>query len=200
MFLPRNGSHSDFRGFRAVFLGGLFIMYFLTIFISIRIPNSPVSSYGLISAIPVIFVTFLGIVGISWTIVEFYPILIHMLNNSISFSLMLFLSGGKLISKLNTVFSKLFLYDGTTPPNFPFYYLIHYLYYGYDKDSTEITDKLAIRGITPVIPINEDAKMESDNILAQMYWTSYFILMNFSLNTALVIAFIVMLLDATPKS
>jgi len=212
LFFPRDGSHSDFLGFRAVFLGALFVMYFLTIFISIRIPNSPLS-YELVPAIGVILVTFLGIVGISWSIVEYFPILIHMLNNSISFTLMLFMSGGKLITKLNSIFSNLFEYKQTatnitevTSSEFPFYFLIHYLYYGYDKDAEQkikIESDLSTYGITPKSSgdnVYKEAKEETDNILAQMYWISYFIVMNFSLNTALVIAFIVMLLDSTPKS
>jgi phosphomannomutase len=46
--------------------------------------------------------------------------------------------------------------------------------------------------------IYENAWKELKDYLSQMTWTSYYVVINFAINTALVIAFIIMLLD--PKT
>lgn len=198
----------DKRGARAVtILGGMFTIYILTVIISVILPqgSSPLD-YDLISATFLSLVLFSGIVGITFAVLEWIPSIIQSLNCSASFTLLVVyyaIFGKPYITQLNEMFQKMYTFKQEpssksffNEKDFPYYFLIHY----FDWNNTTLDTAIEkVKGIGIIANNNEstpDKNIENLNsYLFQLYWVSYFLVINFAMNTALVVAYLVMMMN-----
>jgi hypothetical protein len=204
------GTTINSRGVRWAFLIGLFVIYAMTVLIPVlSIRASPIyHSYDFITAMFIVLITFVGIVLLSFLAFEYTP-LSKMLNNSISFSLMMAfyaIRGKKYIQHLNTVFGKVFQYAPSSKSfslddPFPFYLLTHYFHWNtleidFEKGDSDVLTKFKEFGITKIGNPKEESLKEFKDEIFSLFWMSSFLVHNFALNAALLVCFIVMSINA----
>lgn len=210
-------------GGRAVFMAFMFLLFSLTVILSIALSHSPLSfEYG--PAFGLALGYFLGMVLTVWAIMEFVPAFIKTINSSISFAVLVIwykFWNTSYTDTLNKVLQDVFVYEsGLSKTNitlfdegkndFPYYFLMNYLSWDTiedfvktfasrkEDDYDDTMKKIQGYGIVPKSYDPEAVERLKDRLF-ELFWTSYFMVINFAMNAALITIFVIMMIDPKPK-